>query len=166
MKYAVVYSSRTGNTAMLAERIREEMKDHECIWFGTPDEKALEADYVMVGFWTDMGTCDSTIEAFLAGLHGKKVFLFGTAGFGGAQAYFEKILASVQDKVPADNTVAGSFMCQGKMPMNVRQRYESLRSDPEKGARMEKMIENFDAALTHPDQNDLDALAEKVKESE
>lgn len=26
-----------------------------------------------------------------------------------------------------DNTVIGSFMCQGKMPMSVRQRYENMK---------------------------------------
>lgn len=165
MKYAVVYSSRTGNTAMLAQKIREVMKDHACVWFGEPDEKALEADLVMVGFWTDKGTCDGTVDAFLQKLHGKKVYLFGTAGFGGAPAYFAKILASVKEKVPADNTLTGSYMCQGKMPMAVRRHYESMLDDPEKGAMMRKMIENFDEALSHPDQNDLGQLAENVKEA-
>lgn len=39
-------------------------------------------------------------------------------------------------------------MCQGKMPMSVRQRYEQMaQKQPEKFI---PMIENFDQALSHP----------------
>lgn len=44
-----------------------------------------DAECIFVGFWTDKGTCDDNITAFLNKLENKKVFLFGTAGFGGEQ---------------------------------------------------------------------------------
>ena len=47
-------------------------------------------------------------------------------------------------------------MCQGKMPMSVRSRYESmLDKEPE---RMREMIENFDEALSHPNVDDFIGL--------
>ena len=43
MKYAVVYSSRTGNTKFPAEVLKEALPEDECIYFGPPDEAALKA---------------------------------------------------------------------------------------------------------------------------
>ena len=82
MSYAIVFSSRTGNTALLAQSIRDTLPG-DCLYFGTPDPKALEAETVYVGFWTDKGSCDESIAQFLKTLTNQKVFLFGTAGFGG-----------------------------------------------------------------------------------
>ena len=114
MSYAVVFSSRTGNTELLAKAIREELGAEGCVYFGVPDAAALAADTLYVGFWTDKGTCDETIAAFLQGLAGKRVFLFGTAGFGGARAYFDQILASAAKNLPEGAVEIGRFMCQGK----------------------------------------------------
>lgn len=100
MSYAIVYSSKTGNTRLLADAIREVAGD-DCIYFGEPSDAALSADILYVGFWTDKGTCDSTVADFLKKLDGKKVFLFGTAGFGGSSAYFEQILGRVRTSLPA-----------------------------------------------------------------
>ena len=88
MKYAVVYSSRTGNTKMLAEVVKAELKEEDCVYFGTPDDKALEADRIYAGFWTDKGKCDEATEEFLKKLDKQEVFLFGTAGFGENDAFF------------------------------------------------------------------------------
>ena len=92
MSYAIVYSSRTGNTAMLARAVREALPQEDCRYFGAPAPQALAADTVYVGFWTDKGTCDEPTARFLQSLTDQKVFLFGTAGFGGAPAYFQQIL--------------------------------------------------------------------------
>lgn len=62
-----------------------------------------------------------------------------------------------------DNTVIGSFMCQGKMPMSVRQRYENMKKQPLHLPNLDAMIENFDKALSHPDADDLERLKQAVK---
>ena len=72
-----------------------------------------------MGFWTDKGKADADTLDFLQQLHGKRVFLFGTAGFGGSAPYFEKILAATRKALDGSNTVIGSFMSQGKMPVSV-----------------------------------------------
>ena len=86
MRYAIVYSSRTGNTKLLAETIRGILPEEDCLYFGEPDASALAADRIYAGFWTDRGDCDSGIAAFLPQLDRQELFLFGTAGFGGEQA--------------------------------------------------------------------------------
>ena len=134
----------------------------ECLYFGGPGEDAKkaarEADVLFVGFWTDKGTCDEETGAFLRSLHGQKVFLFGTAGFGESQEYFSRILACVSECLDGTNDCIGSYMCQGRMPEAVRRRYESMmEKEPE---RMAMLIRNFDNALSHPDEKDLEGLLE------
>ena len=158
MRYAIVFSSKTGNTKLLAETLHDHLPQEECCYFGTPNPAALEADTLYVGFWTDKGKADESSSDFLKQLHGKNVFLFGTAGFGGRAAYFDKILKAVQKKLDSSNRVIGSFMCQGKMPLSVRQRYEAMKKQPLHLPNLDALIENFDQALSHPDAEDLERL--------
>ena len=160
MKYAIVYSSRTGNTELLAQRLRDSLPTEDCLYLGPPSEEALAAEKLYVGFWTDKGTCDESIAAFLRSITHQQVFLFGTAGFGGAPAYFEKILTAVKENISETATVTGSYMCQGKMPVSVRKRYESM----EESAGRQAMLDNFDRALSHPDEQDFSALVEAARQ--
>lgn len=163
MTYSVVVSSRTGNTKMLADIIVDFLSDKHCIYSGPPDSKASEADIIFTGFGTDKGCCDESISSFLKSLNGKKIFLFGTSGFGQSPVYFNQIFDRVKALVPSSCTVIGTYMCQGKMPAAVRSRYEMmLEKNPEdKNAKI--MIDNFDTALSHPNQQDFDGLIEILK---
>ena len=89
MKYSIVFSSVTGNTRQLADAILSVLPQENLRYFGPPAEIALEADCLYVGFWTDKGHCNKEISTFLKGVKGKEIFLFGTAGFGGSQEYFD-----------------------------------------------------------------------------
>lgn len=163
MSYAIVFSSKTGNTRLLADTLRASLPQNECTYFGAPAPEALEAETLYIGFWTDKGHADDTLTAFLQTLKGKQVFLFGTAGFGGSAPYFEKILAATRKALDGSNTVIGSFMCQGKMPVSVRQRYEAMKAKPLHIPNLDALIENFDKALSHPDVADLEQLKQAVK---
>ena len=163
MTYAIVYSSRTGNTELLARTIQKALPAEDCVYFGGPDAAALAAGRLYVGFWTDKGSCGEALAAFLSGVEGKEVFLFGTAGFGSQPAYFQAVLKRVQANLGPDCTLAGSYMCQGKMPQAVRQRYEAMLAAPGHAPNLEAMIENFDRALSHPDAEDLARLTEAVR---
>lgn len=160
MSYAIVYSSPTGNTAMLAQAIREALPPAACCYFGGPDDQALSAERIYVGFWTDKGTCDEETARFLERLTDQQVFLFGTAGFGGAAAYFDQILGRVKEKLGPGAQVVGTYMCQGKMPPAVRRRYEAMEDSPRRTA----MLENFDKAVSHPDEQDLAQLRAALPE--
>ena len=162
MSYAIVYSSRTGNTAHLAEAIREALPKEECVYFGKADDAALKADRLYIGFWTDKGTCDADTEAFLESVQGKEVFLFGTAGFGRDAAYFDQVLGRVKMNLKADNRIVGTYMCQGRMPRSVRERYEKMRESTVHIPNLEELIENFDQALAHPNDGDLARLKQAV----
>lgn len=164
MTYSIVYSSKTGNTKMLADALHQALPADDCVYFGAPDAQALAAERIYIGFWTDKGTCDAETAAFLAQLTQQEIFLFGTCGFGGGVAYFEQILARVRDLLPESVQLVGSYLCPGKMPQSVRDRYVRIaEEEPAKRNHMQKMIFNFDCALSHPDANDLQALIEEVE---
>ena len=158
MKYAIVFSSQTGNTKQLAEAVSSVLPQADLCFFGSPSQEALQAERLFIGFWTDKGQCNKEIAAFLESVKGKEIFLFGTAGFGGSQEYFDKILASVQKHIDHSNTVVGTFMCQGKMPASVRERYVKMKNSPLPIPNIDTMIENFDKAISHPDHEDIDRL--------
>ena len=147
MKYSMFYASVTGNTKMLADAVEQVLAKE------TKTEKAEDADLVCVGFWTNEGTASEEVRNYLKTLYNRKIFLFGTAGFGDSKTYLDGILEHVEDNMNDTNEVVGSFMCQGKMPQKVRQKYESMRT-AENAAQMDMFIHNFDEALTHPDSLD------------
>ena len=170
MKYSVVFSSRTGNTAQLAQAALAALPPEDCIYSGSLDELRQtgtpsdweKAPFLLAGFWTDKGSCDEKMAGFLQGLHHKKVFLFGTAGFGGSDAYFSRILENVSALLPDDNTLLGTYMCQGKMPASIKERYEAMLEKDPGNERVAGFLANFSQALSHPDADDLEKLQMRI----
>ena len=131
----------------------------------TLSSQASEADVVFVGFWCDKGSCSPAAQHFLQGLAGKRVFLFGTCGFGESDEYFAQILDRVRTYLPADAQYIGGAMCQGKMGMGVKRRYEGmLEKDPE-NAQARMLIDNWNKAQSHPNEDDVSRIAAVAKEA-
>ena len=168
MSYAIVYDSRTGNTEALARAVAAALPSEGRLAFGRVDEvdraAVAQADRVYAGFWTNRGDCGDELAEVLASLADKDVFLFGTAGFGADETYFAGVAARVAVHVPESVQVVGAFMCQGRMPRTVRDRYErTAEQNPAQAARMRQLIENFDEAADHPNADDLARLRAKVQ---
>lgn len=49
MSYAIVFSSKTGNTRLLADTLRASLPQNECTYFGAPAPEALEAETLYIG---------------------------------------------------------------------------------------------------------------------
>lgn len=125
-----------------------------------------QADRVYAGFWTNRGDCGDELAEVLATLADKDVFLFGTAGFGADATYFAGVMSRVAVHLPASAQVVGSFMCKGRMPASVRARYaQTAAAKPEQAARMQQLIDNFDEAANHPNDDDLARLRAAVEEA-
>lgn len=170
MSYAIVYDSRTGNTERLAREAAAALLPEDCVAFGDVDgidHAALaQADRVYAGFWTNRGDCTDEMAEVLAALANKQAFLFGTCGFGADETYFAGVMARVAAHLPESAQVVGTFMCQGRMPANVRLRYErQAEANPAQAVRMRQLIENFDEAQGHPDADDLARLRAAVEAS-
>ena len=157
-RYSIIFNSVTGNTRKLAETIREALPQEDCDHFGALEGEVPTSQRLYIGFWTDKGNADQATLELLSKLKNKEIFLFGTAGFGGSEAYFQKILNHVKQSIDSSNSVVGEYMCQGKMPPSVRERYMKMKVQPEHPENIDALIENFDRALSHPDGNDLERL--------
>ena len=153
MKICVVYDSVTGNTKMLADVIQ---KKYQAVL----TDRMEDADVVFLGSWTDKGSLSERMKETAGKLHGKKVFLFGTCGFGGSPEYYEKLYDRAAALLDGSNELIGHYYCQGKMPLSVKERYVSMLQEHPEDRRMQASLQNFEDALTHPDQEDLDRLSE------
>ena len=161
-RYSIIFNSRTGNTKQLAETLREVLPQEKCDYFGGSEAAETVSQLLYIGFWTDKGNADEATLRLLQKLKNKKIFLFGTAGFGGSETYFQKIIDNIKQSVDASNTVVGEYMCQGKMPQAVRERYMKMKEQPEPPANVDALIANFDCALSHPNEEDLAKLKKAV----
>ena len=160
MKVMIAYDSATGNTAYLAKALSEAIPQAVCAPVGEADWS--DADVVFLGFWTDKGNCSAKLRERLAELADKKVFLFGTAGFGASEEYFAQIVHRIQAEMPSSCSLAGWFMCAGQMPETVRLRYAAMAEDAEMGEKGKAMLKIYDAAVGHPDETDANRLIAKA----
>lgn len=163
MSYSIVYATSTGNTKLLADNVAEVLGS-ECVYFGQPDEKAKESDLIFIGFWTDKGTCNEEIKDFILGLKNKKIVLFGSAG-AGDKDYLNMVINNVKKEIDKSCEVIGEFMCQGKMQQSVKARYEIMLAEKPGDKQILSLIKNFEEALNHPNEEDLNRLKNKVKEA-
>ncbi|MDY2776799.1 MAG: flavodoxin family protein [Collinsella sp.] len=168
MSCVIIVNSAGGNTRQVAEAIKAEMtsrgRDADLVILGAANvEEAIacasRADELAIGFWCDKGTCTAPVDKLLASLGDQRVFLFGTAGFGGSEEYFERILSGVSAKLPEGVRYEGGAMCQGKMSPAVRRRYEAMLAEKPEDEHILAMIDNYDAAASHPDAGDLARVA-------
>ena len=156
MKIAIIYKSVTGNTKLLAEEIQKNL-NNEVIYIGAPQED-IDADLYFIGSWTFKGECVKDIADYLKTIHNKKIAYFGTCGFGGSLSYYETIFKKVESNIDESNELLGYFICQGKMPLTVKQKYiEMIKANPE-DKNLQVSIKNFDEALNHPDESYLREL--------
>ncbi|MDY0200882.1 MAG: flavodoxin family protein [Tenuifilaceae bacterium] len=158
MTHMIVYSSVTGNTQVIAKAVKDALDENACIYYGKPDRALPQnASVIFVGFWVQGGTCSPEVKQYLKSLENKKIALFGTAGFGGTEDYFETILTEVKKQIPKSNEIVGSIMFQGKMPQNALKQYQKLLDANPNDGNVLNMIYNYNNALSHPDKQDIEA---------
>lgn len=170
MDYSIVFSSKTGNTELIAKRIRKLMGDAACVYFGSAKdapEAARKAGVVFVGTWTDKGSATDDVTAFIHSFDGARVFLFGTCGYGQDEAYFNTILSRIREGLATNCEVIGSFMCQGKIAEAALERYHTMLAAAEPASpeakRAQLFIKNFEEARSHPNNDDLRALEASLR---
>ncbi|NLL78788.1 MAG: flavodoxin [Clostridiales bacterium] len=164
LDYQVLYVSKTGNTKRIAKEIFAALPGTSKDICDLQEQGRIQsAEIYFIGFWVNCGTCEKEVMDILSTLHGKKVVLFGTCGMGRNREYDQKIAHSVEAFLPEDCEYLGYFLCQGKMPMDVRRRYEEMLAEGREKDKVKQLIRNFDEALLHPDEGDFAEVREFVK---
>ena len=120
--------SRTGNTEKIAQAIFSAIpgKNKDIARFAGQTDYDM-GDIYFIGFWTDRGSASVEVLDYLGSLQGKKIALFGTCGMGESIEYYRKIEERIKVFIEDGNQYMGCFLCQGKMPMQVREKYLKMR---------------------------------------
>lgn len=152
MKKLVVYSSRTGNTRMIAEAVAEALAPCDL----HPVENAPDAsmyDFLAVGYWVDKGMPDMACQKYMATIHGKKTALFGTLGVEPSHKHAMDCARKGEEMLAQNNNIVfGTVLSQGKIdPKVIKAMEKATRAThpmtPERIARIE-------AAKSHPNEED------------
>ena len=154
MRSLVVYSSLTGNTKQIAEAIFNALPEPKEIHpvQEAPDPEPF--DFIAAGFWVDKGTADAKSRAYMEGLSGKRVGLFGTLGAYPDSGHGKACITRVNALLDG-NQLYGTFLCQGKVdPKLIRMMETAMKDDPHHGMTPERRKRHEEAAK-HPDEKDL-----------
>lgn len=158
-KTAMMFDSRTGNTRQLAEIVTEVFGEKMTVDVNL-------ADIIFVGSWCDKGTLSDEIKKQISDIKNKKIFVFATCGFGADEKYYTTVLNRMTAEFDDSNMIIGGFVCQGKMPEAVRERYAAMSEKEPEEAKWKTFLTNFDIARSHPDEDDINrfkAVLERLK---
>lgn len=152
-KPAVVYSSRTGNTRRLAEDLAtryglslSSVQDAPAFPDGTP---------LILGAWTKRGGPDPRMAEYMGRLRSRDVFFFCTMAAYADSPHAAGCLERAKGLLEANGCrLAGHFLCMGRLdPLVLAHSRHPMT--PERKARLLE-------AESHPDEDDMKALAEAV----
>lgn len=163
MKIAIVYDSVTGNTKKLADVIYDECMDFEVNVYTDFCDDILNADLIFIGSWTFKGEPSDKMKNVYQRLNNKRIFVFGTCGFGGSLQYYKMIFENTCKYINSNNGILDYYFCPGKLPDSIKEKYEKNLENNPNDEKIRKMINNFNVVLKRPNDEDLNELRDKVR---
>ncbi len=114
MKGMIIYSSKTGNTKKMAEKIYEVLKDeHQMMIKDIRDAPKVEQfDFILLGAWIDRGTLETKALKFLKTIKNKKLGLFATLGAMPDSEHGRKVIKNLENLL-IDRDSLGQYICPG-----------------------------------------------------
>lgn len=159
----VVYTSKTGNTAIVAHAVADHF-EAPCFKACSAPENTDGFDTVILGFWNDAGRISEELKSFASRLSGKKIVCFATIG-GDPQsphaAEWMEATSTALVQAGSGNTLAATFMCRGRIDPELVKRMDAMggaSSSPERRANREK-------SNTHPDRIDIENAVTAISEA-
>lgn len=163
-KWAVIYSSVTGNTKMVAEAIAGAAEKADIFRVQEVPEDLSAYDIVAIGYWLRLGQPDPLTLTFLEQVENARVVFFQTHGAEVNSEHAITSLARAGYHLGKGCEILGTFGCQGKInPAMLEKRKNAPADDPHGGA---AAIERWKRAASHPDAADLAAAAQMVAKME
>ena len=164
MKSLIVYSSRTGNTKMIAQAVAKALPEGAFDISSVENAPSAEGyEFVAIGYWVDKGMPDADCKKFMETVKGKKVALFGTLGVDPSHDHAKDCAKKGEDMMAeGGNTVYGTVLSQGKIDPKVVEAMKKMAKDvhpmtPERIARIEE-------AKKHPNEEDCRRATEAFKD--
>lgn len=166
MEAAIVYSTITGNSKMLADAVYQNIEGcTEPRNIKDVDDTFLNAyDTFIFCYWCRRGTADTTTIDLLEKISGKKIVMLGTLGAYPDSPHGEKLKERVGELVEKSNCLLGNFICQGKIdPARTEKRLKIPKGEPH--YLDEEGYKRHLESRKHPDKNDLHNAVAAVKEA-
>jgi flavodoxin len=161
MKYAVVYYSETGNTEMLAKQIYHLLDGQERILVNVAEQTEMPpADVYFAGFPIHQKNCSIKAVEALEQIETGKLMLFATCGLTPTENYRKKLEMALSVWISDDVDYMGMFLCQGKTTDIQKEKIYDIT--PAYRDKLEMMFHEGD---NHPNREDLEKLAEYIKET-
>ncbi len=157
MKTLIVYSSKSGNTKVLAQAVADFLPGTNII--KTVGEKPDPSGYdlVIVGFWLQAGKVDPQAAKYLENLVPSRLFLFASHGAAPASDHARKGMESARDLV-GSSTIIGTFSCQGEVNPEFLAKVEKKDPPP-------PWIKDAPVAVGHPDATDIENLRKEIEKA-
>ena len=131
MKVHVIYSSLSGCTKRLAQRIYENLDTSDKAIFdlaqGAPD---TDADVLLLGYWVDKGGPNTAMKELMDAISGKYVGIFCTlAYFCDSRHGMNSILAGAE-ALKERNTIIGTYVCNGALSPKLIEQFRTRTAGP------------------------------------
>ena len=162
-KWAVIYSSTTGNTKVIAEEIAGASGgDIFRVQDAPADLSAYEV--VALGYWLRRGGPDDLMKAYLPKVRDACVVLFQTHGADVGSEHAVTSFARAAYLLGAHCEILGTFSAQGKLaPALIARRKKSAPDDTHNSPEAQ---ERWGRAANHPNEEDRAAAREFVGKME
>lgn len=128
MKGIIIYSSKTGNTKRMAEKIYEALKDKYQMEIedikDSPDAK--DYDFVLLGGWIDRGTLEAKSLKYINQIKNKNIGLFATLGAMPDSEHGKKVLKNLKDLLK-DRESLGQYICPGQVDPKMIEKLKGIK---------------------------------------
>ena len=162
-KWAVIYSSTTGNTKTIAEEIAGASGGDIFRVQDAPTDLSVY-DVVALGYWLRRGGPDDLMKAYLPKVGNACVLLFQTHGADVGSEHAVTSFARAAYLLGADCEILGTFSAQGKLaPALIARR---KKSEPDDTHNSPEAQERWLRAADHPNEEDRAAARTFVEKME
>ncbi|WP_277220770.1 flavodoxin family protein, partial [Peptoniphilus vaginalis] len=142
MKGLIIYSSKTGNTKRMAEKIYEVLKKEHLMTIkdirNAPNIKNY--DFILLGAWIDRGTLEPKTLKFLKTIEDKKLGLFATLGAMPDSEHGRNVIKNLEDLLKDRNSL-GQYICPGLVDPKMIEKLKGITGLVVPKKIKEKMIE-------------------------
>lgn len=159
-KIVIIFSTITGNGYKLAAAAADVIPDHAGPYNirYVNDEVIDTFDIFVLTYWCDKGSADPDTIELIGKLRGKKLIVIGSLGVAPDTKHGQDVFARVSALASKDNILLGHFLCQGAI--DLARTGKKLRE----GKITPEHFERQKLSQGHPDEKDLAACREAVKE--
>lgn len=161
MTVLIIYSSISGNTRSLCEKVFDSLKGDKKI-VSVQEARNLDFssyDKIILGFWCRRGTMDDGTQNILKKIEGKDVYFIGTMSGRPNSDYGDSVYKNAKALCEENNNFKKGLMIWGRPSKELMDRIRNRPAGSGHSMTKEKE-ERWKEAASHPDENDFKKTVE------